>query len=92
LMVECGMTPMQSIVATTSAAATLMKLDGEIGTVAPGKLADLILVNGDPLANIRLLQDHANISLVMQGGKIVKDQVGERSGARAKNGAKATTI
>jgi imidazolonepropionase-like amidohydrolase len=86
------MTPMQAIVASTNSAATLMKLDGEVGTVAPGKLADLILVNGDPLTNIRLLQDHANITLVLQGGKIVKDHVGERTGTRAKNGVKPAAI
>ncbi len=92
LMVECGMTPMQAIVATTHTAATLMKLDGEIGTVAPGKLADLILVSGDPLADIHLLQDHDNIRLVVQGGQIVKNHVGERFGTRAKNGAKPAAI
>ncbi len=78
VMVQHGMTPMQAIIATTRNAATLMKLDHEIGTLEAGKRADLILVNGDPLADITVLQPHANIVLVMQGGELVKNQVRER--------------
>ena len=78
LMVQCGMTPMQAIVATTHNAAMLMKLDNDLGTVEPGKIADLVLVNGDPLADIQVLRPHANIVLVMQGGIVVKNQVAER--------------
>jgi imidazolonepropionase-like amidohydrolase len=49
LMVEGGMTPMQAIVATTRSAAELMGLDEELGTLEPGKRADLVVVDGDPL-------------------------------------------
>jgi imidazolonepropionase-like amidohydrolase len=49
LMVEGGMTPMQAIEATTRSAAELMGLEDELGTIAPGKRADLVLVDGDPL-------------------------------------------
>lgn len=49
LMVDGGMTPMQAIVATTSSAAELMGLDDELGTIEPGKRADLVVVDGDPL-------------------------------------------
>jgi len=49
LMVEGGMTPMQAIEATTRSAAELMGLDGELGTLEPGKRADLVVVDGDPL-------------------------------------------
>jgi imidazolonepropionase-like amidohydrolase len=49
LMVEGGMTPMQAIVATTRSAAELMGLDAELGTLEPGKRADLVVVDGDPL-------------------------------------------
>jgi len=49
LMVEGGMTPMQAIVATTRSAAELMGLDDELGTLEPGKRADLVIVDGDPL-------------------------------------------
>jgi imidazolonepropionase-like amidohydrolase len=83
LMVQHGMTPMQAIVATTRNAATLMRLDSEIGTLEPGKLADLILVAGDPLADIAVLQPHENIVLVMQRGAVYKNLVGDRVTARA---------
>lgn len=83
LMVHHGMTPMQAIVATTRNAATLMRLDNEIGTLEPGKLADLILVAGDPLADVTVLQPHDNIVLVMQSGAIHKNRVAERVTARA---------
>ncbi len=49
LMVEGGMTPMQAIEATTHSAAELMGLQDELGTLEPGKRADLVLVEGDPL-------------------------------------------
>lgn len=49
LMVEGGMTPMQAIVATTSSAAELMGLSDELGTLEPGKRADLVVVDGDAL-------------------------------------------
>jgi len=89
LMVQNGMTPMQAIVATTHNAAVLMRLGDEIGTVAPGKLADLILVNGDPLANIEVLRPHDNIMLVMQSGDIVKNRIAAR--VEQRNGQAATS-
>jgi len=46
-------------------------LEGEIGTLEPGMLGDLILVNGDPLQDIRVLQDRKNIEAVFVGGKQV---------------------
>ena len=49
LMVEGGMTPMQAIVASTRSAAELMGLEDELGTLEPGKRADLVVVEGDPL-------------------------------------------
>ncbi|HEX2883958.1 MAG TPA: amidohydrolase family protein [Candidatus Limnocylindria bacterium] len=49
LMVEGGMTPMQAIVATTRSAAELMGLEAELGTLEPGKRADLVVLGGDPL-------------------------------------------
>ncbi|MBA3825993.1 MAG: amidohydrolase family protein [Ktedonobacterales bacterium] len=78
LMVAGGMTPMEAIVATTRNAATLLKLDQDLGTIAANKIADLILVSGDPLADITVLQPHANIALVMQNGTVVKNLVSER--------------
>ena len=52
-----------------------MGLDTQIGTVEAGKLADLIIVDGDPLSDIRILQDPDKIPLIMQSGQIVKNAV-----------------
>jgi imidazolonepropionase-like amidohydrolase len=71
-MVEFGMTPMQAVEAATRSAATLLGLESEIGTIEAGKQADLILVNGNPLDDIALLQEPKNVVYVIQGGRIVK--------------------
>ncbi|MEO7002571.1 MAG: amidohydrolase family protein, partial [Ktedonobacterales bacterium] len=69
LMVEHGgMTPMQAIVASTRSAAELLRLDHQVGTLTPGKYADLLLVDGDPLADIALLTQHDRLALVIKGG------------------------
>jgi imidazolonepropionase-like amidohydrolase len=47
-MTEGGMTPLEALTATTRTAAELMGLDSDLGTVEPGKLADLVVVDGDP--------------------------------------------
>ena len=75
LMVENGMTPMQAIVSSTSSAATLLHLDDRLGTLAPGMLADLLLVDGDPLANIRVLEEANRLALVLKGGAIASGQL-----------------
>jgi imidazolonepropionase-like amidohydrolase len=53
MMVKAGMTPMQALVAATGGAARAMKLDAKAGTLQPGKVADLVVLNADPLADIR---------------------------------------
>ena len=69
LMVQWGgMTPMQAIVAGTSAAADLLGWGHRVGTVAPGYLADLVAVRGDPLADVRVLE---RVEWVMKGGEVV---------------------
>jgi imidazolonepropionase-like amidohydrolase len=55
-MVKYGMTPLQAIQAATIESARLLRKEKEIGSIAPGKSADMIAVAGDPLANIRLLE------------------------------------
>jgi len=62
------MTPMQALVATTASAARCIGLGDQVGTIEPGKLADLILVAGDPLRDITILRDRANLRLVMKDG------------------------
>ena len=69
-LIEAGMSPMQAIVSATGAAGRLLGLGDRIGTITPGKWADLLVVDGDPLLDVKLLQDRARIRLVMKGGGI----------------------
>jgi imidazolonepropionase-like amidohydrolase len=66
-MVEGGMTPIQAVVSATKTAAEAMGLDDEIGSIEVGKQADVIVVDGDPTADITALN---KISLVMRDGKV----------------------
>jgi|CXWL01.1.fsa_nt_gi imidazolonepropionase-like amidohydrolase len=75
LMCEAGMTPMQAIVATTKTASECIHMQADVGTLEPGKFADLLVVDGDPLADIRVLQDKARLALIMQGGRIHKHEM-----------------
>ena len=67
-MVSGGMTPLEAIRSATLTAARTLGLAGEIGSLAPGMRADLIVVAGDPLKNIRAL---SRVRLVMQAGRVV---------------------
>jgi imidazolonepropionase-like amidohydrolase len=73
-LVRAGMTPMQAIQAATGWAAECVGRERDLGTVETGKLADLIVVNGDPLADITILREAKNIALVLKGGEIAKDR------------------
>ena len=68
-MVEAGMPPLEAIRSATLTAAELLGAQGELGSIAEGKLADIIAVNGDPLDDIALLQD---VSFVMKDGQIFR--------------------
>ena len=78
LMVEAGMTPMEAIVATTRTGAEVLGLAEQVGTVEVGKLADLLVVVGDPLADISVLQDKQKIEVVIKSGRVVMDRQGEK--------------
>jgi imidazolonepropionase-like amidohydrolase len=71
LMVEAGLSPMQSIVASTSNAALALGLQDEIGTIEVGKYADLLVIDGNPLEDISVLTQKEHIHLVMHNGHIV---------------------
>jgi imidazolonepropionase-like amidohydrolase len=73
LMVEGGMTPLEAIAASTGAPARLLRRESEIGTLEAGKLADVVVVRGDPLADITGLADPDRIRLVLKGGEPAKD-------------------
>jgi imidazolonepropionase-like amidohydrolase len=74
-MVHHGLTPAETLTAATRTAAEALGLDEHIGTVAAGKLADLIVVDGDPLAEPHLLSDPDRIWLVLQLGTPVAGRV-----------------
>ncbi len=78
-MVDIGIAPMDAITFSTSAGADLMRLTDR-GRIAEGKAADLLLVKGDPLADIAMVADAANHLLVMKNGVVAHDR---RAGAAA---------
>ena len=71
-MVEWGMKPMESIQAATINAAALLGWSDSVGTLEPGRFADIVAVKGDPTTNVRLLE---TISFVMKGGVIIRHDV-----------------
>jgi imidazolonepropionase-like amidohydrolase len=68
LMVSYGMSPMQAIKASTTTAAELLRMEDRVGAIKPGLLADVIAVKGDPLENIKVMQD---VRFVMKAGKVM---------------------
>ena len=67
---DVGFTPLETITCATRTGAEIMGRGHEFGTVEPGKLADLLIVDGDVLADIRILEDRTRFLAVMQGGVI----------------------
>jgi len=65
-----GLTPMEAILSATKLGGEIMMRGHELGQIKPGYLADMILVDGDPLANVGLLRDRDAIKLVMKGGSV----------------------
>jgi imidazolonepropionase-like amidohydrolase len=68
-MVDRGMTPMQAIKAATVVSAELIRSEHELGQIAPGYIADVIAVPGDPSSDINLLHD---VRFVMKDGVVYK--------------------
>ena len=66
-----GYTPMEAIVASTRDNAYAVGLEGELGTIEAGKLADLLVLDADPLADIRVLQGGKHLDAVIKDGRRV---------------------
>jgi imidazolonepropionase-like amidohydrolase len=71
-MVDLGMPPMDAIKSATSRAAEMLDMQGQIGVIAPGAWADIVAVGGDPLVDIKILQ---NVQFVMKDGKVFRSEI-----------------
>jgi imidazolonepropionase-like amidohydrolase len=67
-----GFSPMEAIIAATRYGGQIMQMGDELGMIKPGYLADMLLVDGDPIANIRILQDKTRLLAIMKDGKFHK--------------------
>jgi imidazolonepropionase-like amidohydrolase len=70
LMKDAGMTPMQIIIAGTQNAARVCNLENKLGTIEPGKIADIIIVKDNPLEDLESL---LNVQMVIHNGEIIRD-------------------
>ena len=68
-LVEMGVPPMEAITIATLNSARLLKMDDRIGSLEAGKRADFVVVDGDPLGDIAILQDRSRILEVVMDGK-----------------------
>ena len=67
-----GMSPARAIQAATVTNAEVLGWQNEIGSIEKGKYADLIVVNGNPLKNLRVFQNQDNLRVIMKGGRTFK--------------------
>src|SRR5690348_12763455 len=72
-MVRYGMTPMQAIRSATVMAAELLQAEADLGAIEPGKYADIVAVDGDPLKDISELE---KVKFVMKGGRVYRGKTG----------------
>lgn len=78
-LVEAGMTSLQAITAATGMGADCMGLGDETGLLKEGMFADLLVVNGDPLIDVSILENRDNLCLIMKNGDIIKNNMPEGS-------------
>ena len=72
ILTRFGLSALEAIAAGTINSARLLRLDDEIGTVAEGRLADLLIVDGDPTTDVRMLQA---VAMVVKSGRIVRESM-----------------
>jgi imidazolonepropionase-like amidohydrolase len=72
LLTQNGLSTAEALMATTRVAADAIGISERTGTLEAGKWADIVLVQGDPLADIRVLQEAEHITCVIKAGKVVK--------------------
>lgn len=70
-----GLSPMDAIVSATKVNAEICGLADKLGTIAEGKWADMIVVDGNPLEDVQLFAQPDKIAMVMKEGRIVKDRL-----------------
>jgi imidazolonepropionase-like amidohydrolase len=75
LLVQTGFTPMEAITAATSVSADVLGVAGQLGSIAPGKLAEIVVIDGDPLADITIFQRPAAIRHIFQAGDHLDPEV-----------------
>ncbi|KAI8656994.1 Amidohydro-rel domain-containing protein [Fusarium sp. Ph1] len=85
-----GFTPHESIIAATAGVAALMMRGHELGKIQPGYYADCILVDGDPLDDISILQDHDKLNIIIMNGRVHK--AGRKEYIRDTSGSLSTGI
>lgn len=85
-----GFTPHESIIAATAGVAALLMRGHELGKILPGYYADCILVDGDPLKDISVLQDHDRLNIIIINGRVHK--AGRREYIRDMSGGLSTGI
>ncbi len=73
-LTRCGLSPMEALMSATKNGAEALGLEDQIGTIESGKLADILVINGNPLEDIRLLQNSNAIRMVIKNGDIVLDR------------------
>jgi imidazolonepropionase-like amidohydrolase len=69
---KCGIPPLDAISSATKVGAEALGLSEKLGTIERGKLADIILVDGNPINDIKILQKKEKIKTVLKNGKVVK--------------------
>jgi imidazolonepropionase-like amidohydrolase len=67
---------MEVLLSATKVNAELFRMQDKIGTVEPGKYADLLVVEGNPLRNLRVFQNTDNLKVIMKGGRLAKKTLG----------------